>query len=280
MTELAQAPVRGVAAGVPYLALPPPPEVPEPGLVVGWHLMDPPRTEAAMAAALPMAGIPAWRVYFGLPRHGRRSLPGGPDALMRLGYEDVVLRVDGPVAEEALAEFPAALAAVRDRLGLDDRPIGLFGGSSGAAIAQLVLLETDVRATAVALVSPLVQLTSKIEAVGRRLNVTYAWHDAARAIADRLDFVARAGEIVGTDPQPAVLLVVGEQEDPAFRLSAELLWARLSSSYRRPERVSLVTVPGMGHALAGEPGDEPAPQNHDARRVNAAMTAWFDRYLG
>jgi hypothetical protein len=31
--------------------------------VVAWHLHDPPRSETAMATALPLRGLPAWRVY-------------------------------------------------------------------------------------------------------------------------------------------------------------------------------------------------------------------------
>ncbi len=45
--------VSGVAAGVPYVALPPAGrgDDPEPApLVVAWHLNDPPRSAAAMAS--------------------------------------------------------------------------------------------------------------------------------------------------------------------------------------------------------------------------------------
>jgi hypothetical protein len=38
-----------------------------------WHLMDAPRSEAAMAAAVPLDGLDAWRVYFGLPDTGARA---------------------------------------------------------------------------------------------------------------------------------------------------------------------------------------------------------------
>ncbi len=65
------APIVGVAAGVPFLALPP--SVPSLAplaairqrsfpVIVAWHLMDAPRTEAAFAAALPMNELPAWRI--------------------------------------------------------------------------------------------------------------------------------------------------------------------------------------------------------------------------
>jgi hypothetical protein len=56
--------VRDVAAGVPYVALSPAGREAAP-LIIAWHLNDPPRSAAAMASALPLAGVAAWRVYFG-----------------------------------------------------------------------------------------------------------------------------------------------------------------------------------------------------------------------
>jgi hypothetical protein len=50
--------------------------------VVVWHLMDPPRTEAAFAAALLLAGLEAWRTYLGLPLSGSRMPPGGAEELL------------------------------------------------------------------------------------------------------------------------------------------------------------------------------------------------------
>ncbi len=74
--------LTGVTAnGVPYLAIPGPEDGP---VVVAWHLLDPPRTEAAMAAALPLDGLDAHRIYLGLPMSGSHSLPGGPDAIFGL----------------------------------------------------------------------------------------------------------------------------------------------------------------------------------------------------
>jgi len=46
--------IIGVAAGVPYVALPPNGKPDGAPLVVAWHLHDPPRSETAMAAALPL----------------------------------------------------------------------------------------------------------------------------------------------------------------------------------------------------------------------------------
>jgi len=63
----------GVAAGVPYVAHRPAGALQRAPLVVVLHLMDPPRSEVAMAAALPLAGVPAWRAYLGPARR-----PGTP----------------------------------------------------------------------------------------------------------------------------------------------------------------------------------------------------------
>lgn len=45
------------------------------------------------------------------------------------------------------------------------------------------------------------------------------------------------------------------------------------------ERTELVTIPGMGHAFAEAPGIEPAPQNEDTLRVDAAHIECFLRHL-
>jgi hypothetical protein len=77
--------ISGVAGGMPYLASPRgcAPRAP---LVVAWHLHDPPRSETAMAAALPLSELPACRVYLGLPLSGSRLPEGGLEAYFQLGY--------------------------------------------------------------------------------------------------------------------------------------------------------------------------------------------------
>ncbi len=97
MTYLSSQPIIGTAAGVPFTAMPPPDDVAHPPLVVTWHLMDSPCTDSAMAAALPMAALPAWRLYFGLPLTGRRLPAGGFEELMRLGHADAVVNLFGPI---------------------------------------------------------------------------------------------------------------------------------------------------------------------------------------
>jgi pimeloyl-ACP methyl ester carboxylesterase len=279
-TPPAGVPLTGVAAGVPFLAVPPEsgPRAEAP-LVVAWHLMDPPRTPAAFAAALPLAGLDTWRIYLGLPMCGSRSPAGGFDELMRLAFQDAVLNLHGPVATQGAEEFPAALAELRSILDLGDAPLGLLGGSIGAAVAQTVLADSAIEVAAAVLVSPLVRLRSVVNAMSKRYDLTYDWSGASLEVARRLDFVARAGEIA-SQGQPAVLLVVGADDDDAgFREPAVGLHEALAARYADASRTALVTIPGMAHALAEEPGDEPAPQTPYAAEVDRHAVTWLHRHL-
>src|SRR4051795_2534676 len=119
--------LSGTAAGVPFLALPPAngprPDAP---VVVAYHLLDAPRTETAFAAAVPLDGLDAWKIYFGLPLSGARLPEGGMDELWRLVTDDAVLNGHRHVTLGALAEFPGAYAVVRRKLGInDDVPLGV-----------------------------------------------------------------------------------------------------------------------------------------------------------
>jgi pimeloyl-ACP methyl ester carboxylesterase len=266
----------GVAAGVPYVALPPEDAPDGAPLVVVWHLADPPRSETAMAAALPLTGLPAWRVYLGLPLHGSRLPEGGLDAYFQLGYEDAVLKVFDPVCRQAVEEFPAALAALRQELPFGTGRLGLVGGSIGALVALSVLVETSLPVSAVALVSPAIRLAAVVEANERRFGVSYPWAARSREAAERLDFVARAEEVAKRGA--AVLLAVGALDDEAgFRAPAEQLWQALSR--QAPDRTALTSIPEMGHLLAEEPGLAPAPQTPHAARVDSVVTGWFQRFL-
>ncbi len=126
------APITGVAAGVPFVAVPPTRTTrSEAPIVLAWHLLDPPRTEAAFAAALPLEGLDLWRIYLGLPLCGSRTPPGGFEELGRLASEDAVLKLHGPLTSQALQELGPALAELRRRLGLGSGPIGVVGARSG-----------------------------------------------------------------------------------------------------------------------------------------------------
>ncbi len=250
--------VEGVAAGVPFVAVPPADPDGPVALVTGWHLMDVPASERAMAEAVPMADLRAWRVYFGLPLSGARLPEGGHEEVFRRASEDAVLNVFEPVTEQAAGEFPAALAELRDRLPGATGPLGVFGGSAGAIVALEVLARGDVEIAAAAVASPVVQLAPMITANERRFGVTYPWTERSRAVTARYDYVDRATEL--TAP---LLLVTGADDDIAVREPAAALHAKLGAE--------LVTVDGMAHEF---PPGTPA-----AARVDAAFSEWFARRL-
>ncbi|TCO53024.1 alpha/beta hydrolase family protein [Actinocrispum wychmicini] len=256
--------ITGTAAGVPFVALPPENTDGPAPLVVVWHLLDAPRSPAAMAAAVPMAGVRAWRVYWGMPMFGARTaMP--MEELFRLAAEDYVLNIAKPIVDQAVAEFPAALAELRAQLSIADGPIGVAGGSMGGLVAYEVAATVDVPVAAVALVNPVTRLAPVVEAAVREFSGgEYAWSDESRATADHYDFLRRKDEI-----KVPTLLVVGAEDGAEFREPAADLG----------DRVTLVTIPGMKHPIADEPGVEAAPQNADGERVDAEFTKWFQRYL-
>jgi pimeloyl-ACP methyl ester carboxylesterase len=271
--------LTGTATGVPFVVEPPAEDRADAPVVVAWHLLDAPRTERAFAAALPLAGLDAWRIYLGLPLTGARMPSGGMEEVMRLGYEDAVMNLYRPITTQAVAEFPAAFADLRERFGFEGGPLAFLGGSQGAAVAQLALLAGDVPdVAAMVLVSPVTRLRAVVEANKAVYGFTYPWHPAALDAAAELDFVARAGETA--QRRPAVRLVVGEDDHRTGILEpARQLQVALSERYADPARADLVTVPGMGHALADEPGLEPAPQLPHAAAVDRLAVEWLRRHL-
>src|SRR5213593_2964404 len=111
--------ITGVAAGVPFTALPPAHGGTAP-LVLTWHMLDAPRSNAAFAAALPMAGVPAWRVHLGLPMCGERMVNGSLEAIMELATGDTLHAFADGLSRQAVEELPAALAALRQQLPIAD----------------------------------------------------------------------------------------------------------------------------------------------------------------
>ena len=166
-----------------------------------------------------------------------------------------------PVAFGAAAEFPAAYAALRSELGFGAGP-AVLGGSHGALVAQQVA--TTVPVDALVPVSPVTRLRAVIAANERRYGVTYEWTPPAEYTADVFDFVARAAEL--TAPPTSSVGAAGGAAgvlEPAAALHAALPGSRLE------------TVPGMAHALADEPGLEPARQTAPAAAVDRIVTDWL-----
>lgn len=274
-------PVTGTAAGVPFTALPPSAEVSGPApVVIAWHMIDSPRTDAAFAAALPLAGVPAWRVYLGMPLCGARMVDGSMDAVIERARRDAMLAYVDPMVRQAALEFPAALAELRERLGLDTSRMAVVGGSLGGAVALTILATREIPVLAAALVNPAVRARSVVGLVEGLTGEPYQWNDESNQAADQLDFVARSGEIAAREAQVPLLLVSGEEDYPSLRADAADLAGALRGQYADPEQVLLKRIPELAHPLAEEPGIEPAPQNEHAKPVDEAVTEWLVRHLG
>ncbi|GHF68673.1 dienelactone hydrolase [Amycolatopsis bartoniae] len=267
--------ITGTAAGVPFTALPPAGGGRAP-LVVTWHMLDAPRTDAAFAAALPMAGVPAWRVHLGMPMCGARMVDGRLDAAVELARKDALRAFLAPFVHQAAEEFPAALASVREQLPVDDEPIGILGASLGGAVALQVLTAQRIPVRAVALVNPAVRIRPVVGLVEGLAGHPYRWTPEADEVAADLDFVARAGNL--TAPPP-LLLVIGEKDHPELRADAVTLVEALRENSPRPSEIELVAVPELAHPLAAEPGLEPAPQLPTTKAVDEILTEWFSRRL-
>jgi pimeloyl-ACP methyl ester carboxylesterase len=280
MTSQFRSPDRtGHAAGVPYIAFAPERLQPETPLIVLLHLMDPPRSERAMATALPLDGLDAWKVYLGLPMSGERAPAGGFDEIMRLAADDGLMNLLAPVVEQAAAELPAAVAALREQLSLPRAPLVLVGGSAGGAAVLLALMESNLEGAAAALLNAAIQARAVVEAFEASTGVAYNWTEASREKAERLDLVRRASDLYSRRSTP-ILLVNGADDDlKGLPDAARTLAEMLSAEYGDSRLASFVPVDGLGHALAEEPGLEPAPQTKGAKEVDTAVVAWLKQWL-
>ncbi|HEX4358328.1 MAG TPA: alpha/beta hydrolase [Pseudonocardia sp.] len=258
-------PITGTAAGVPFTALAPADHAPAP-LIVTWHMLDAPRSDAAFAAALPMHGLPAWRVHLGMPMCGARMVDGRTDAIVELFQKDALMSYLYPFARQASEEFPAALASLREQLPVGDGPIGVLGGSLGGAVALRILAETDIPVFAGAVVNAAISMRSVVDL----FPGDYPYDAESTQAVDSLDFIAKAGSFAGRAP---LLVVSGELDHPALRADAVELVDAVGPG------VELRTIPELAHPLAEEPGIEPAPQLPLAAEVDAALVTWFRRHL-
>ncbi|WP_433374035.1 prolyl oligopeptidase family serine peptidase [Actinoplanes sp. CA-142083] len=248
--------MNGTAAGVPYVALPPADASGHDTVVVAYHLLGDPQTEEAFADAVPLTGLNAWRLYFGLPMSGKRLPRGGLEELI---MEDAVRNVHRHVTLGALEEFPAAFAAAKEQLGIRDATrVGVMGGSMGGAVAQLVLAEGGVDITAAVLINPVVQFRNSIDALSRRHGQPYAWSAETDAVADRLDFVRRAADLRGA----AIRFITGADDmvdaiiEPVSRAVPALETAGATVDWQ--------VVPEMAHAVTSQ-----------AARVDSLASEWF-----
>ncbi|MEU8118548.1 hypothetical protein AB0C21_07540 [Spirillospora sp. NPDC049024] len=260
-------PVHGTAAGDAYVALPPTAVDAVPSgatrLIVAWPGFDPPRTAGALATAIPMTGVPVWRVYLDLP--GRS--PGGLGSGAILETESIEAYC--AAVENAVERLPDALAQIRRDLDVPDGPVGLAGFSAGGAAALLAAARGAVPVSTAAVVAPVVAPARAARAVEKRSGRERAWSEHAVALADRLDLGSLAADIAGRD---APVLLVGGAKDrvvPAREITA------LRDELRRHGGRAESTTFRMAHALAAEPGTEPRPPITEAVRVDGVLTDWF-----
>jgi predicted esterase len=267
---------EGVTAhGVPYVALPPEGAAEARGLVLLWHGADPPRSAVALAAAVPLRRLPAWRVYLDMPLYGRRLLAGGYEEIMRLAFQDAVTLVFQPSIGGAIAEFPAALDDVRRRLDIDPAlPLGLFGFSQGGAAALLTLSHRDVRFRAAVTMGAAIDLPTVVDAVGAMYGVQYSWTAARRALAEQLSASYQAPALAASGA--AILLAVGADDPLPMRAAAEQLAPAIRDAGGTAE---VVVVPNVAHPFVDAPGDAAAPQGPAAQAVDALATDWFSQHL-
>ncbi|HWC82610.1 MAG TPA: hypothetical protein VG756_21880 [Pseudonocardiaceae bacterium] len=250
-------PITGVAAGVPFVALPPKTDAAAP-VVVGWHLLGTPGTPAALAAALPLSEVPAWRIYLELPGTG-----AGPAE-----FADLLLDGYAPIVEQAVATVPAVLGELRTRLPIAAGPIALLGGSAGGHAALLTLARAVIEVSAAVLINPAVRAETVITVNERLGQPGYTWTGTARQAAARMDVLA---EPEG-NPDAAILLLTGEHEYPEFQPDQARLHQALA---RRSPATDHRIVPGLAHMFAENPG---TPTKADEAVAEAAQD-WLLRHF-
>lgn len=260
-------PITGMAAGVPFTALPPAGHgAAAAPLIVTWHMLDPPRSDAAFAAALPMNDLPTWRVHLGMPMCGARMVDGSMDAGLELVRQDPLMSFLHPFVQQATQEFPPALKSIRAQLPVDEGPIGVLGGSLGAAVALRILADTEIPVFAGAVVNGAIRMRSVVDL----FPGDYPYNAESERAVESLDFIPQAGAIAARAP---LLVISGELDHPGLRADASDLVDAAG------ERAELLTIPGLAHPLAEEPGIEPAPQLPLARAVDLGLSTWFRRHL-
>jgi dienelactone hydrolase len=271
-------PITGTAAGIPYLALPPAlGDGPTP-MVVALHAFEPPRSEAALAGTLPMASLPAWRFYLGLPMFGARLPEGGVAEVNRLGRSDYLLDLYGPVVEQAAAEIPRAVDDLRAAYPVRDTPPGLVGVGAGGAAVLLALAESTRPIGAAGVVNPVVTPVPVLAARARRLGVDYAWSDTAREAAAWLDFTGRAADFAARRPQAPLLIASGGEDEVMGPERCRALHDALAPHYP-PGALRHVEIPDLAHTMGPEPGLEPGPPAPGNVLADRALTEWFHRHL-
>jgi dienelactone hydrolase len=265
-------------------------------LILLWHGFGTPNTEAALAEVLPLDGVQAWKAYLGLPQFGQ-LLRDNPDELMRRQLEDYVLKLLLPIIEQAMQKLPSVVEALRSHCNIDPNTgIGLFGFSAGGLATLLTLAESNLPIQAAVLAGATKDLSVAVDTYERILQATYSslkekfpwvkptysWSKESEAAKVRLDFVARAKEIVRGNPPPAVLFVHGAQDDVWSVRDVETLYDSLMEHYRKtnyPERLSMQVFQHLGHPIDLAAAKTSPQIQADIAAMERAIANWFTQHL-
>jgi predicted esterase len=257
-------------AGVPAIVSVPK-QVTKPTILL-WHGFGPPASESELQRALPLAEVPAVKVYLGLPLFGARAPAAGEKSVGERQKEDYGAQLFEPSVMGAVNELPAVVKALRERKCLGARePVALFGFSAGGAAVLSALAEHKVPVRAAVTVNAPTGLKASIDALERATKRPYTWTPATRALAERSDAVSRAADLATAHaqfgPPPALLIFHGADDTVVKPDGAIALRDALLPFYRsEPERLRVVIAPGVSHDWTGH-------------NLDATVAEWFNRYL-
>ena len=264
--------VQTTLAGVPAI-LRVPKTIRKPPILL-WHGLGSPGSESELSSALPLDDVPAVKVYLGLPLLGGRAPSREEESLAQRQAEDYALRIFEPVVVGAARELPAVLVELRQLHCLRaNEKVGLFGFSAGGAAALVALTQASTPVAAAVVVNAPTGLKVAVDGFERATKHPYAWSDASRQLARRVDAIGHAAEIAAGGPPRALLLFQGADDAVIAPKGAVSLEAALRPYYQQPgneRRLKLVVAPGVSHAWA-----DPAT----VTQVRNAVADWFNRYL-
>jgi predicted esterase len=266
-------------AGVP-LVLRHPAKRDEPApLIVLWHGFGSPNSERTLAEVLPLDDVHAWKAYLGLPLFGARLPEGGIEEIRRRQQEDYALELFLPVAAGAREELPGVVRSLARDYAIElEGGIGIFGFSAGGAAAMLNLIESPIAIRTAILCNTARNMASAVSTVEKVLGKTYAWPEAAQIAAERIDPIARAGEIARREPPASVLLLYSENDEYFAAEHASDLAAALQAAYRQagnPRRVTAQMLGGMTHHFGPSAGQHGPVRISEATALRRAVGEWL-----
>ena len=278
-------------ADVPVIVHPPVnPDLPAP-LIILWHGFGIPNSEELLAEVLPLQEVQAWKAYLGLPGFGKRLPEGGIDEIERRQMEDYVLKLLLPTSEQAMQELANVVEALQEKFPIDNKKgISLFGFSAGGITALLTLLESSLPIKTIVLAGVTNNLVSAVDAYERGTKyhypelteeqIKYRWSKVSEIAKKRLDFVARASEIVKRQPIPAMLFVHGCQDEVFSVNQIEELYTAIAPYYQQAnqqERLSLKTFEYLGHQLDLETAKKSPELQKDIAELQKVIADWFSQ---